>query len=86
MQEEASGTEWPCYKTVLKDAPASEETKLEMINKVPIPKTQNLNLNCTDVESREPCVHGSFSAHDDGRPCTFSQVFVLAMLEENIHD
>jgi len=33
-QEEASGTEWPCYKTVLRDAPASQETRLELINKM----------------------------------------------------
>ena len=45
-----------------------------------------IEISCSDVDSREPGVHGSFSAHDDGRPCTFSQVFVLAMLEENIHD
>ena len=35
LQEEASGTEWPNYKTVLMDVPCSEETKLEMFNKVP---------------------------------------------------
>ena len=34
-QEEASGTEWPNYKTVLMDVPCSGETKLEMFNKVP---------------------------------------------------
>ena len=33
-QEEASGTEWPSYKTVLMEAPASKETKLAMINQV----------------------------------------------------
>ena len=33
-KEEASGTEWPTYKTVLMNTPASEETKLEMDNKV----------------------------------------------------
>jgi len=33
-KEEASGTEWPNYKTVLMDVPCSEETKLEMFNKM----------------------------------------------------
>jgi len=33
-QEEASGTEWPSYKTVLMEAPASKETKLAMINQM----------------------------------------------------
>ena len=44
-QEEASGTEWPSYKTVLMEAPASKETKLAMINQVFIkPQTWNRPL------------------------------------------
>jgi len=33
-KEEASGTEWPNYKTVLMDVPCSDETKQAMINRM----------------------------------------------------
>ena len=32
-----------------------------------------IEISCSDVDSREPSVHRSFSAHDDGRPCSFPQ-------------